>query len=244
MLRTLCYNGINVNYYCRYWKQASWPRRRYNGLAGTENEPLLSTKTDILDVLRREALTVLQLCQRLGVTRNAVIVQLRQLEAEGLVRRARRQERGGVGKPAAVFEAAPGSEDVASSAYQVLMPALLGTLRERLGPDALGDLLEQSGRRLARDAGLSGPADAETGLRAAMAAADRLGATTELVRQPDGFLVRNYSCPVANAVRAEPCVCRLMAAFFAEATGLPAREQCLRDGRLVCQYLVEKTGTA
>jgi len=53
-------------------------------------------------------------------------------------------------------------------------------------------------------------------------------------------LVRNYSCPVASAVRTEPCVCRALAAFFCEATGQPAVEQCLRGERLICQYLVQR----
>ncbi|WP_395675330.1 helix-turn-helix transcriptional regulator [Inquilinus sp.] len=199
----------------------------------------MGTKSDILGLLQRDALTVTQLCERVGITRNAVTVQLRQLEAEGLVRRARRLERGGVGKPASLFEAAPGSEDVASGAYQILLPALLTTLRDRLDPDALAEVLEQTGRRLAHEAGLSGPADAGTGLRAAMAAADALGASTEAVPQPGGIMVRNYSCPIGGAVRADPCACRVMAAFFSEATGRPATEHCLRDGRLVCQYLIE-----
>ena len=48
----------------------------------------------------------------------------------------------------------------------------------------------------------------------------RLGASTEVVEQPGGVLVRNYSCPVASAVRTEPCVCRALAAFFSEASPL------------------------
>jgi hypothetical protein len=31
-----------------------------------------------------------------------------------------------------------------------------------------------------------------------------------------------------------------MAAFFSEATGMPASEQCLREDRLICQYFVER----
>jgi hypothetical protein len=68
----------------------------------------------------------------------------------------------------------------------------------------------------------------------------RLGASTEVVEQPGGVLVRNYSCPVASAVRTEPCVCRALAVFFSEATGQPAVEQCLRGERLICQYLVKR----
>jgi len=56
--------------------------------------------------------------------------------------------------------------------------------------------------------------------------------------------VRNYSCPLGSAVRDQPCVCRALAAFFSEATGRPAAEQCLRDGRLICQYFIDNPASA
>ena len=33
-------------------------------------------------------------------------------------------------------------------------------------------------------------------------------------------MVRNFTCPVGSVVREEQCVCRAMAAFFSEATGM------------------------
>jgi predicted ArsR family transcriptional regulator len=200
----------------------------------------MTTKNDILSLLQREALTVVQLCERLGVTRNAVNVQIKQLEAEGFVRTSKLRQRGALGKPATLYEAAPGSEDVASLAYQTFLSGLLAVLREQIGESALADVLEQTGRRLARDAGLGDTSDFESGLRAAMAAADALGATTEAIVQPDGMMVRNYTCPMGSAVRGEPCVCRALASFFSEATGCPATEQCAREDRLICQYFIKQ----
>lgn len=200
----------------------------------------MTTKTDILSLLQREPLTVAQLCEHLAVTRNAIIVQLKQLEAEGLVRRSKVRLPNVVGKPPVVFEAAPGSEDVSSTAYQILLMSLLGVMKDRYGQQELGDLMDQTGRQLAQSAGLSKPADFESGLRAAMAAADSLGASTEAVVQDDGVMVRNYTCPVGSLVRNEQCVCRAMASFFSEATGRAATDQCIRGDRLVCQYFIEQ----
>lgn len=199
----------------------------------------MSTKNDMLDLLRREALSVAEMCDRLNVTRNAINVQLRQLEAEGSVRRAKARPRGGLGKPAAVYEAAPGSEDLSSGAYQVFLSGLVEVLAKRLDEKALHEVMDATGRQLAREAGLSKPADFETGLKAAMAAADALGASTDATAQSDGMLVRNYSCPLGSAVREASCMCRAMASFFSEATGRPATEQCLRGDRLICQYLIK-----
>jgi predicted ArsR family transcriptional regulator len=200
----------------------------------------VTTKNDILSLLRRNPLAVSDLCEELGVTRNAINVQVKQLEAEGLIRRSKQRQYSGLGKPAVLYEASPGSEDVASGGYRVILLSLLKVLADRKEPADLADILDQAGRQLARDAGLAKPADFQSGLQAAMAAADALGASTEAIVQPDGVLVRNYSCPLGSAVREEKCVCRALAAFFSEATGRPATEQCLRDDRLICQYLIKQ----
>jgi predicted ArsR family transcriptional regulator len=201
----------------------------------------VTTKSDVLTALQREPLTVVQLCELLGVTRNAINVQLKQLEAEGLVHRSSQLQSGTPGKPAIVYEAAPGSEDASSSAYQVFLLALLATLGNRLNRKQLEDVLAETGRSLARENGLPASADFRANLAQAMAIVDALGANTEAVADGDAIMVRNYSCPVASAVRETPCVCKAMAAYFSEATGRPVSEHCLREGRLICQYRIAKS---
>jgi len=200
----------------------------------------VTTKNEILRLLQREPLTVVQLCEHLDVTRNAINVQLRQLEAEGAVRRSAVRQRGMLGKPPVAYEAAPGSEDIESSAYRLFLRGLLTVIEDRLGEQQLSDLLDETGRHLAREAGLATPTDFNTGLQSAMDAANALGANTEAHPQDEGVMVRNYTCPLGSAVRDQPCVCRAMASFFSEATGQPAMDQCLRGDRLICQYLIER----
>lgn len=200
----------------------------------------MATREKILAAVQRQPLTVAEICEKLGVTRNAVNVQLKQLEASGLARAAATRQGVGAGKPAVVYEATVGSEDVASGAYRPFLLGLLAVMREKMSADALAELLDATGRQLAREAGLANPPDFDSGLRAAMAVADSLGATTETAPHEKGVMVRNYSCPVASAVRSESCVCRAIAAFFSEATGRPATEMCLRKGRVICQYLIER----
>lgn len=86
---------------------------------------------------------------------------------------------------------------------------------------------------------LHGPCyDFERNLSLAMATVDSLGASTDAVQEDSAIVVRNYSCPVASAVRETPCICKAMA-FFSEATGQPTTEHCLRKGRLICRYRIE-----
>lgn len=198
----------------------------------------MTTKNDVLRALQREPLTVVQLCEHLGVTRNAVNVQLKQLEAEGKVRRSSALQTGSPGKPAVIYEAAPGSEDSASGAYRVFLLGLLATLGKQLSGQQLETVLEETGRRLARENKLPVSADFNKNLAQAMAIVDALGANAEAVADGETVLVRNYSCPVAGAVRESPCVCKAMAAYFSEATGRPVTEECLREGRLICQYRI------
>jgi hypothetical protein len=72
---------------------------------------------------------------------------------------------------------------------------------------------------LARSAGFGKAGDVDADLRAAMASADSLGASTELSSQEGSLLVRNYSCPLGSAVRVDEGVCRALTAFFSEASG-------------------------
>ncbi len=201
----------------------------------------MTTKKNILAILRRENLSVAQLCERLGVTRNAVNVQLKQLEAEGLVRSVRVKRNGLLGKPAAIYQAAPHSEDVHSRAYQPFVASLIATVSGRLGEDELMDVLQQAGRHLARQAGLPPAGSFDAKLKAATKVADSLGATTQVLREKSGVVVRNYSCPIGTVVRNEPCACQIMAGFFSEATGRVVTEQCQREDRLVCQYFIATT---
>lgn len=198
----------------------------------------MTTKNDVLRALQREPLTVVQLCEHLGVTRNAVNVQLRQLEAEGKVRRSRALQTGGPGKPAVVYEAAPGSEDSSSGAYRVFLLGLLAALGKQLDERQVEKLLEETGRKLAQENRLPASTDFKKNLAQAMAIVDALGANAEAVADGDSILVRNYSCPVAGAVRETPCVCKAMAAYFSEATGRPVTEECMREDRLICQYRI------
>lgn len=92
----------------------------------------MTTKNEILRLLQREPLTVVQLCEQLDVTRNAINVQLRQLEAEGAVRRSTVRQRGALGKPPVAYEAAPGSEDIESSAYRLFLRGLLKVKQARM----------------------------------------------------------------------------------------------------------------
>jgi predicted ArsR family transcriptional regulator len=54
-----------------------------------------------------------------------------------------------LGKPAMVYALTPAADTLLPKAYAPVMGVLLDTLGERLGPDALAELLREVGRRAA-----------------------------------------------------------------------------------------------
>ena len=198
----------------------------------------MNTKTQILLALRQEALSIAQLCERLNLTRTAVNLPIKQLLAEGLIQ-GRIEQSGRVGKPSVVYEAAIGTEDLGSQAYQPILSALLAQLRNDLNADAFQSLLENAGRRMAQASLDLSSDDYQAKIQIAMQAANELGATTQLQREADGsYLITNRTCLAATAVRGEPNLCQLIAAFFAEASGCTVNEECQCAERMFCQYRV------
>ena len=115
---------------------------------------------------------------------------MQHLLASGLIQAVETRLSAGAGKPAVVCRAAEGSEDANSCAYRPFFLSLLSVLHDRLGEGAMGELLEETGRHLARSAGFGKPNNVEADLRAAMANADSLGRRIHRVvlagRRPHG----------------------------------------------------------
>jgi len=196
----------------------------------------MTTRDDILFQLRRGNLTTVELAEKLGLSRNAVVVPLGQLMSEGLVRRATVRRSGQAGKPAHEFEAVPGHEDTVSTAYLPFSELLLALLPQYLPPVEIENLMLDLGRQMAAE---MPPADEGTfaeRLAAARHVVDDLGAATEVIADGDRTVVQSHSCPLATAVRKEPCVCQAVAAFFEAATGRKTVERCIRKDKLTCRF--------
>lgn len=223
-------------------KTLPWPafaRAATRPLKGGTFDPVAeTTRRQILDLISRRPQAVAELAAQLDVTRNAIVVQLQQLEADGFIRRGQRQRSGGVGKPGYEYEIVPGTEDRLSEAYQPLLEQLIGVLGRRLPAGTVAEILEEAGRGLARGAGISARVDPQERLRRAVAIVNSLGACAQIVDEGAGRLVvENRRCPFASAVRRDACVCVAAAAFFREATGLPFEQNCERGERLTCRYV-------
>lgn len=206
----------------------------------------MTTREKILLLLREHPKTISELTEKLNLARNAIAVQMDRLSAEGIVLKGEIRQNVTAGKPAREYMIAPGTEDSGSSAYMPFVASLLKNLPNHLDKKQRKQLLENVGRDMAIGAGIShqpdhsNMGDLHQRIEIAIATVNQLGATAELIEEDKQLTIRNVSCPLATAVRREPCVCDAVAAFFTEATGAKTKADCLYGENLTCRYVISK----
>lgn len=212
-----------------------------------------STKKAILFALRREGpLSPDDLVARLGISRTAVLQQLRGLESGGLVER--QSIRHGVGRPRHLYEVTPEAQAAFPSSFDRLSEGLLNAV-EAVGGKAMLDevfkarrtLLAATARQRIADAGL---ADAPLADRVEMLARiqDELGylASAEIVTDPDGnadgvVRLHEYNCAIHAIACAHPDACRCEIGWFRDVLGARViRETHIAAGARSCTYRIEE----
>ena len=197
-----------------------------------------SSRGRIVASLRRGGLTVDELSSALGLTDNAVRVQLAGMERDGLVRRG--GLRRGPTRPSSVFELTPELEQLLSHAYIPLLAQLVQTCAAREPAEEFDALMREVGRRLARELAGQLPAG-PFGERVAAASQflnTELGALTEVEKPDDHYVIRGHGCPLAALTGKQPGVCRAVESLVSELLGAPVRECCDRHARPRCCFEV------
>ncbi len=189
----------------------------------------------MVTLLRRSGRTVDELARELDLTDNGVRAHLATLERDGIVRQRGSVRRGGVGKPAYVYELTPKAEDLFAKAYEPTLLRLLDVLAARLGPDESEALLRSVGHRLA-EGWIVPAAGARARLEAGANVLNELGGLAELEERDGAFVIRGYSCPLASVTPEHPEVCRMAETLITELTGVPVQERCDRGERPRCCF--------
>jgi predicted ArsR family transcriptional regulator len=192
----------------------------------------LTTRGQVILLLRRASRTVEELAQALGLTDNGVRAHLVTLERDGLVRQG--APRRGGGKPASTYGLTSEAERLFPQAYGQVLRELLGVLSEQLSLGELELALQETGRRLGSEHAASG--DLGQRVEAAIAVLNDLGGLAEMETCDDGFLIRGYNCPLAAIVPGHPDVCRLAEALVEEIVGAPTHERCERGEAPRCCF--------
>lgn len=200
----------------------------------------VSLKDQIFEALSRQKMSIADLTSMFMVTRNTVVVHLRQLEASGLVSRMPAERRGTVGKPTTLYAAAGGNEDRNSSAYPPFAEMQARGLASILTEEQRVEFYKQIGEAKAKAVGLSDDLKFSERLTRAQKFADDLGAALSVEETEDHFVLSSFTCPIASVVRAEPCACHALAQIFEVLTGRPTKQCCRKDDKLVCRFEIAK----
>jgi predicted ArsR family transcriptional regulator len=194
-----------------------------------------STRGRVVGLLRGKSGTVTELAEALVLTDNAVRAHLLSLERDGLVRQSGVQR--GSRKPHYAYELTDEAERLFPKAYDALLNQLITTLKGRLPPPAIEDVLREVGRSLAgRHAAEAGSAELEGRLQNALEVLRAIGGTPSVERDGDKLTICSGGCPLAAAVVEHPEVCELAEALVAEIVGLPVRESCERGTSPKCRF--------
>jgi predicted ArsR family transcriptional regulator len=196
------------------------------------------TRALLLAELRQSPATVPDLAQAVGLTNNAVRFHLEGLLVDGLVVSVGQRKPPGAGKPAAVYGLSESADTSFSRAYAPLLAALAREVAASL-PGAKKRFMHRVGKRLAGD----GPAPTGPLSQRVKAASDllnSLGGVTEVRKIDGGYAIQSKSCPVAEAVNAEACVCHAIESLVGHVAGATARERCDRSGRPKCCFEISE----
>jgi predicted ArsR family transcriptional regulator len=213
------------------------PEKRFTGESSWWHRQFAkTTRGRVATLLRRARLSVEELATAIGITDNAVRVQLSALERDGIVRAAGPRREGNVGKPATLYEIAPAASTVFSTAYAPVLAAVLAEARSRLTPAELRAVLRGAGDRLADGFAASGTFDER--VNAACALLADLGADADLSRTADGYELQGFGCPLSTAVESCPETCKVIEQLLSDVTRGKVREVCDRSDVPRCGFLI------
>jgi len=202
-----------------------------------EHQRRLSQGTSgrIVELLRKNEMTIDELATELGLTRTAVRSQLATHLKDGLV-----EERGvrrGTSKPARTYGVSREAELQLSRAYAPILAELLHVLSTRLSEADFGALMHDVGRRLAAGRGAS-----RGSLQSRVAGATELlgsfGALTTVTESDGHFTILGHGCPLGAVTANHPEACTTLEALLSEFIGAQVTSQCHRYDRKRCCFEV------
>ena len=201
---------------------------------------LSTTRGRVLTLLRRGPRTVGELAAALELTDNGVRVHLGALERDGLIEQegARR----GRSRPSYVYRLTPEAEALFPKAYATVLSEVLSYVRDERGAPGLEELLRAVGRR-AGERARAGAQDLRERVTAAVALLGELGGLAEAEEEPDAFMIRGFSCPMAAIVGLNPEACALAEELVAGVVDAPVTECCDRQGSTPrCAFRIARAG--
>jgi predicted ArsR family transcriptional regulator len=200
----------------------------------------------IVELLRAGGMTVDEIAAQLGLSHNAVRVQLTSMQRDGLVHHARSERR--TTRPSHIFELTHDARQWLSKAYVPFLTHLVGSIAQRHAPKEVASLMRDVGRSLAdtlRARAVSSGPLASRVAAASITLNEELGAVTRVEPVNEHFMIRGHGCPLTAVTVDHPAACLAVETFIAEITGCRVRECCNRQRPPQCCFeIVSKPSRA
>jgi len=195
----------------------------------------------IIELLRRNPMTVDELSAALGLTRTAVRAQLASLERDDLVEQ--RGSRRGTSKPSRLYGVSSQAELLFSRAYIPILTQLLHVLARRLSPAEFDAIMHEVGRGAMGDSVVPRGSVGERVVRAS-SLLNELGGLTEVDQENGLYVIRSHGCPLAAATAEHPEVCNALESMLSEFVGAKVTKCCDRYDRVRCCFEVARDSAA
>jgi predicted ArsR family transcriptional regulator len=183
----------------------------------------------------KAGLTVDDLSTELQITRNAVRQHLAALERDDLVRRGETKPSGG--RPEQLYLLSDKGAELFPRRYSWFSELLIESLAAEIGPQKVGDRLEEMGRKVGRQLSAASPAPADlAGRTAAMA---RIMQELGYAAQPASAAttIEASNCVFHHLAAKFPEVCRFDLALIGAFAGATVEHQeCMVRGGHLCRF--------
>lgn len=194
----------------------------------------------IVTLLRQGPLTVDDIADKMGLTANAVRVQITGMERDGVVQRA--GQRPGTTRPSNIFELTSEVEQLLSRAYIPFLTQLVRVFAGGLPQEQAKGFFREAGRGVVEE--FAWPKRVSGDLRTRVQIAsdllnNELGAITR-VEENGSYVIRGLACPLAAITGKHPAVCHAMESLVSEIVEASVSECCDRSERPRCCFEIAK----
>ncbi|MCC2684207.1 MAG: putative transcriptional regulator [Paenibacillaceae bacterium] len=201
---------------------------------------LPETRQSILFALKNKGpATIFELSGELSMTREAVRLQLMQLEGEGWVEKQTRRETGSSGgRPSMVYSITPKGEYLFPKHYDTLTVEVIDTVADRLGPEALREILAAMADSRVREweprlRGL----DLDKRIEALKDIYLSEDAYMDVEKTKDGLCLIERNCPFFHVASRRPALCSVTVAVLTRLFGYRVeRVKKFQDGDGRCAF--------
>lgn len=193
----------------------------------------------LLQILKRTGgMTIKEIEKEMGVTKNAVRVQLGKLMTEGMVES--RREKQGRGRPHLIFTLTERALKVFPRNYVELLNVLLEKVLRQDAPSEkqtiLNYLIEKMSERFGEQ--IKGDSPSERLHELVTLLKDR-GIMAELVEQEPGIALREFNCPYNEIARLYPEICGIEKEMISKVLHSPVQlNNCMMNGNTYCQFQI------